>query len=141
LISPLNPTKLAWKRSHAVSLQPPVNISGWMTARQHQWRRKEVNSGSLFLQIWQFREATLNQWLRSFPIKSRAEILPRCRRDYPLPPPINRGFVDDLREEKIGSKVGQKLAPLPPFLQFFSLPLSPRRSSHHQLLHHQLHHR
>jgi len=31
------------------------------------------------------------QWLGSFPSKSRAEILPRCRRDYPLPLPINRG--------------------------------------------------
>ena len=46
----------------------------------------------------------------SFPTKSRPEILPRCRRDYPLPPPINRGSVDDLREKKIERKVGRKPA-------------------------------
>jgi len=73
----------------------------------------EVNSGSLFLQIWQLREDTLNQRLGSFPIKSRAEILPQCRRDYPLPLAINRGWFDGLREEKIGSKVSQKTS-LPP---------------------------
>ena len=73
--------------------------------------------------------STLSQRLESFPTESMAEILPRCRRDYPLPPPINRGFVDDLSEEKIGSKVGHKPALLPPFLQFF-FTLSLRCSSH-----------
>jgi len=73
----------------------------------------EVNSGSLFLQIWQLREDTLNQRLGSFPTKSSAEILPRCRRDYPLLLAINRGWFDGLREEKIGSKVSQKTS-LPP---------------------------
>jgi len=52
----------------------------------------------------------LNQRLGSFPTKSRAAILPLCRQDYPLPSPINRGSVDDLREEKFGSKVSQKPA-------------------------------
>jgi hypothetical protein len=55
-------------------------------------------------------EATLNQRLGFFPTKSRAEILPRCRRDYPLPLPINRCSVDDLREEKIESKKKKKPA-------------------------------
>jgi len=107
LISPSNRTKLARKGSPAVFLQPHVNGSGWMTAR---WLRKEVNSGSLFLQIRQLRGATLNKRLGSFPTKSRAEILPRCRRDYPLPSPINRGSVNDLRGKKIERKVGRKPA-------------------------------
>jgi len=47
---------------------------------------------------------------RSFPTESRAKILPLCRRDYPLPPPINRGSVDDLREKKIECKLGRKPA-------------------------------
>ena len=81
--------------------------------RQRRWR-EEVNSGSLFLQIWQLRKATLSQRLGSFPTKLRAEILPRCRRDYPLPPPINRGWVDGLREEKFRSKIWKKPAPIAP---------------------------
>jgi len=44
--------------------------------------------------------------LGSFPTESRAEIFPQCRQDCPLPPPINRGGVDGLREEKIELKVG-----------------------------------
>jgi len=51
---------------------------------------------------------TLSQRLGSFPTKSRAEILPWCRRYYPLTSPINRGSIDDLREEKLWSKVSQK---------------------------------
>jgi len=81
-----------------------------MTARRHRRWREEVNSGNLFLQIWQLREATFNQQLGSLPTKSRAKILPRCGWDYPLPPPINRGGFDGLREEKIGSKNHQKSA-------------------------------
>ena len=73
----------------------------------------EVNSSSLFLQIWQLREDTLNQRLGSFPTKSSAEILPRCRRDYPLLLAINRSWFDGQREVKIGSKVSQKTS-LPP---------------------------
>jgi len=107
LISPSNRTKFARNGSPAIPLQPYVNVSGWMTER---WRREEINSGSLFLQIWQLRKATLNQRLGSLPTKSRAKILPRCRRDYPLLLPINRGSVDDLREKKIKCKVGQKPA-------------------------------
>jgi len=125
LISPSNRTKLARNESPVVSLQSHVNVSRWMTARQHRQRHEEVNSDSLFLQIWQLREATLNQRLGSFPTKSRAETSPRCRRDYPLPPLINTGSVDDLKKEKIGLKVGQKPALLPLFLQFFSPSLSP----------------
>jgi len=66
----------------------------------------------------------LNQWLGSLPTKSRTEILPRCGRDYPLPPLINRGSVDDLSEEKIGSKVSQKTSFFPVSAHFFSLSLS-----------------
>ncbi|KAJ6977046.1 hypothetical protein NC653_029051 [Populus alba x Populus x berolinensis] len=71
---------------------------------------------------------TLGQRLGSFPTESMAEILPRCREDYPLPPPINRGFVDDLREVKLESKVRKKKKnqpSLPRFLQFLPLSLSP----------------
>jgi len=70
----------------------------------------------------------LNQRLGSLPTKSRAKILPRCRRDYPLPPSINRVSVDGLREKKIGSKHREKLAFLAQFscnrsiLFFLSLP-------------------
>jgi len=53
---------------------------------------------------------TLSQRFRSFLTELMAEILPRFRRDYPLPPPINRGGFDILEEEKIGSKNRQKLA-------------------------------
>ena len=69
--------------------------------------------------------STLSQRLESFPTESMAEILPRCRPDYPLPPPINRGFFDDLSEEKIWSKFGHKPALLPLFQQFFFTTLSP----------------
>jgi hypothetical protein len=62
---------------------------------------------------------TLNQLLRSFSTESKAEIFTKCRKDFSLPPTINRGRFHGPREEKIGSKVGQKPAPLPPFLQFF----------------------
>jgi len=55
-----------------------------------------------------------------------AEILPRCKRDYPLPPPINRGEVDGLREEKIESKVDKKPASSPVFFLFLQqVSLSP----------------
>jgi len=90
--------------------------------------------------------------LGSFSTKSRAEILPRCRRDYPLPPPINRDSVDDLREEKIESKFDKKKTATPlyfsPFLfyneySFFFLLLSRVFSHHHccrRLDNHPLHH-
>jgi len=58
---------------------------------------------------------TLSQRLGSFPTKSRAEIFPLCRRDCPLPPPINRGGFDGLREEKIASKNRKKPASSPVF--------------------------
>jgi len=110
-----------------------------------RFRMKDSTSTSATTWRGQLRDATLNQRLGSFPAKSRAEILPRCRRDYPLPPPINRGSVDDLREEKIGSKNQKKLASLPRFCSIFlylSLPAVPATNqSHHKLLHHQLHHR
>ena len=64
---------------------------------------------------------TLSQRLGSFPSESRAEILPLCRRDYPLPSPINRGSVDDLREEKMGSKNHKKTS-LPPISIFLLFP-------------------
>jgi len=102
-----------------------MKVSGWMTTRHHRRRREEVNSGSLFLQIWQLREATLNQRLRSFPTELRAAIFLQRRQDWPFPPLINRGSVDDLREEKIGSTIGEKPATSPVFLLFLlSLSLS-----------------
>jgi len=68
---------------------------------------------------------TLSQRLGSFPIESRVESFPQCRQDFLLPPPINRGGFHGLREEKSGSKVGQKPASLPRFCSFFSPSLSP----------------
>jgi len=53
---------------------------------------------------------TLSQRFESFLTESMAEILSRCRWDYPLPPPINRGGFDILEEEKIRSKNRQKPA-------------------------------
>jgi len=50
-----------------------------------------------------------------------AEILHRWRGNYPLPPPINRGFVDDLRKEKYQVQSQPKTSHFPLFLQFFSL--------------------
>jgi len=89
--------------------------------------------------------------LGSFSTKSRAEILPRCRRDYPLPPPINRDSVDDPREEKIESKFDKKNSHTPLFFSFsflneysfFFLLLSRAFSHHHcrrRLDNHPLHH-
>jgi len=50
-----------------------------------------------------------------------AEILHLWRGNYPLPPPINRGFVDDLRKEKYQVQSQPKTSHFPLFLQFFSL--------------------
>jgi len=58
----------------------------------------------------------LSQRLGSFPFESRAEIFLYFRQDFPLPPPINRGGFDSLREEKIGSKISQKTSHFPCFL-------------------------
>jgi len=119
-----------------------------MTARRHRRWREEVNSGNLFLQIWQLREATFNQQLGSLPTKSRAKILPRCGWDYPLPPPINRGGFDGLREEKIGSKKSPKIGLLysiflQPVLSLLSLTAVAfsHHHPHHWSFHHQLHHK
>ena len=87
---------------------------------QQHGESEKVYSGSLFLQIWQLRKANLNQRLGSFPTKSRANILPRCRQNYPLRSPIIRGEFDGPREEKIGSKVSQKTC----FFGFFTFLLS-----------------
>jgi len=78
---------------------------------------------------------TLSQRLGFFPSESRAEILPRCRRDYPLPPPINRGWVYGLREDKIGSKISQKISLFPvsaTFSLFFCFSFSLHRCNHRQ---------
>jgi len=79
------------------------------THRRRSWP-KEANLVNLFLHIWQLMMPTLNQRLGSFPTESRAEIFPQCRQDYPLPPPINRGGFQGLKEEKIRSKVSQKIS-------------------------------
>jgi len=90
---------------------------------------------------------TLSQRLGSFPSESRAEIWPRCRRDYPLPPPINRGWVYGLIEEKIWSKISQKTSHFPCSCNFslsspsLSTMVFSHHHSHHQSSHHQLHHR
>jgi len=87
-----------------------------MTSHRRRRRPKQANSVSLFCRIdnlgyllWS------NGWDLSQPNQG-LKIFPCVRRDYPLPLPINRGSIDDLREEKIGSKVSQKT----------SLPPSPR---------------
>jgi len=59
---------------------------------------------------------TLSQRMQSFLAESRAEILPRCRRDYPLSPAINKGWFYGMREEKSGSKISQKISFSPVFL-------------------------
>ena len=90
---------------------------------------------------------TLNQRLGSFPTESRAAIFPQCRQDYPLPPPINRGGFQGLKEEKIGSKVSQKISIFSvsaTFSQSFYLSLSLRRGLRSPpflppLFHHRLH--
>jgi len=62
---------------------------------------------------------TLSQRLGSFLSESRAEIFLHCRKDFPLPPPINRGGFYGVREEKIKSKNHKKPAfPLFPFSFF-----------------------
>jgi len=97
---------------------------------------------------------TLSQRIGSFPTESVAKILPRYLRDYPLRPPINRGSIGDLREEKIGSKISQKISFFPVSATFsvflsFSLHLFHscllwREYQHTRPKHHhksQLHHR
>ena len=66
----------------------------------------------------------MNQRLGSLPTKSRAEILPRCRRDYPLLPPINRLSVDGLREEQNWVQIRRKTSHLPCFSSFSAVSLS-----------------
>jgi len=65
---------------------------------------------------------TLSQRLGSFPSESRAEIFMYCRKDCPLPPPINKGGFYGLREEKIRSKNHKK--PASPCFHFPSFPIS-----------------
>ena len=79
--------------------------------------------------------STLSQRLRFFPSESRAEILPQYRRDYPLPRPINRGWFYGMREEKIGSKISQKISLFPvsaTFSLFFCFSFSLHRCNHRQ---------
>jgi len=133
-------TNLARKWSSAISLQPYVAHSGWMTTHRCRCRPNEANSVSLFLQIWQLRMPTLNQQLGSFPAKSRAENFFLVKKRLPSSTPINRSRFHGLMEETIRSKVGLKPAPLPPFLQFF-LSLSPPAVPATNQSHHQLHHR
>jgi len=78
---------------------------------------------------------TLSQQLGSLPTESMAEIFPRCRRDYPLPPPIKRGGFDRLEEEKIGSKISQKIGLFPvsaTFSLFFCFSFSLHCCNHRQ---------
>jgi len=80
---------------------------------------------------------TLSQRLGSFPSEPRVEIFLHCRQDCPLPPPINRGGCDGMREEKIRSKISQKSSFSLVFFSFqptfsllsLSLSLSPAASS------------
>jgi len=89
----------------------------------------------------------LNQRLRSFPTESRAEIFPQCKKDFSLPPPINEGAVQGLKEEKIECKVGRKPAfPIQfsgnhSFLFFLYLSWPSATNTHHRSSHHHLHHK
>jgi len=126
-----------------------MTCSGWMTTHRCRSWPKEANLVNLFLHIWQLRMPTLNQRLGSFPTESRAAIFPQCRQDYPLPPPINRGGFQGLKEEKIRSKVSQKISIFSVSTTFslsFCLSLSLRRGlrsppflppSFHHRLHYQ----
>jgi len=87
-------------------------------ANKRTWHYpKEANSGSLQLYIWQFDNAPCLLWANGWDPSYLNQGLKftQRRRDYPLPPPINRGGSHGLREEKIGSKVSQKTS-LPPSL-------------------------
>jgi hypothetical protein len=53
-------------------------------------------------------------------VESRAENFPQYRQYGPLTPAINRISVEDLGEEKIGSKVSQKTSIFSQFLQISS---------------------
>ena len=81
---------------------------------------------ALDCQIWQFEVHTLNRRFGFFQSNQGLKSFPSWRQDCPLPPPINRVAFHGLRQDKIGSKIGRKTAPLPPFMQFFSPSLSPR---------------
>jgi len=109
-----------------------------MTIHRHWRLPKDANSVSLFLQIWQHRMPTLNQRLGSFPIESRAEIFPQCRQDCPLPPLINRGGFQALREKKTRSKVSHKISLFPVSATF---SLSPPAVANSKPRCHQLHQR
>ena len=89
-----------------------------ITHRCWRWP-KHANSGSLQLQIWQFDNAPCLLWTNGWDPShlNQGMKFTLCRQDYPLPPPINRGSVDDLRGEKIGSKVSQKTS-LPPYPRY-----------------------
>jgi len=78
---------------------------------------------------------TLNQQLGSLPTESRVEMFFLCRKDYPLPPPINRGGFHGLSWKKIGSKVDQKPAFLPRIFPFLSSVSSLSLSLHRDLSH------
>ena len=69
---------------------------------------------------------TLNQWLKSFPIESRAKSFLPCRQDYPFPSLINRCGFHGLSMKKIGSKNHKKPTSSSPFFSchFLSLSLS-----------------
>jgi len=85
------------------------------------------------LTIWQCTMPTLSQRLGSFPSESRAEIFLQCRQDCPFPPTINRDGFHGLREEKIGSKISQKISCFPVSatfsLSFFLSPPLPQLPS------------
>jgi len=117
-----------------------MTCSGWMTTHRCRSWPKEANLVNLFLHIWQLRMPTLNQRLGSFPTESRAAIFPQCRQDYPLPPPINRGGFQGLKEEKIRSKVSQKISIFSVSATFslsfcLSLSLSAVAFGHHHSYH------
>jgi len=118
-------TKIAPKWSPDIPLSPSMVRLGLLTWHRPRYRPKLANSVSLFLLIWQLKMSTLSQRLGSLPTESMAEIFPQYRQDFPLLPPINRGGCHGLREEKIGSKVGQKTNHLPCFSSFSVVSLSP----------------
>jgi len=114
--------------------------SGLMTTHRHRCRPKEANSISLFPANLTTQDAyfestvgILLNWIKGWNFS-------QCRQDCPLPPPINRGGFQGLKEKKITSKVGQKTSHFPQFCNFSLFPLPPSLSivafGHHHSYHH-----
>jgi len=100
--------------------------SGLMTTHRRRCRPKVANSISLFPADLTTQDAYFEPTVGILPNWIKGWNFSQCRQDCPLPPPINRGGFQGLKEKKIGSKVGQKTSHFPQFCNFslFPLPLS-----------------